>query len=91
MHSFEHASGVVIHHNGDHSGFAKVMIPARIIDKKQLSSDVIYLDSHGNLWINDVIPARVIADYGFDATINQAITALENLEPSQYNPETQEI
>lgn len=79
MHSYHHPSGINVHHNGDNSGNAKITIPASIIDKRRLS-EIVYLDEDGNLWI-DLIPARVIADFSYDATINHVISILEQLEP----------
>lgn len=81
MHSFHDApSGINIHHNGDYSGEAKIVIPASVIDKRSLS-DLVRLDTRGNLWIDDLIPAAVLVRFAHDAVMQRMIAALENLEP----------
>ena len=78
MHTFHHeTTGVTIHHNGDYSGAAKVMIPARIIDGVPLS-EIFDMDEHGNLWIN-VIPAAALAALSYDATLSRVVSAIESL------------
>jgi hypothetical protein len=83
MHSYHHPSGINIHHNGDYSGGTKISIPASLIDHVKLS-DIVYLDDEGNLWINNIIPAEAIADFGFGAAINHVISTLEQLERPQH-------
>lgn len=84
MHSYHHLdTDIIIHHNGDYSGQSKIMIPASIIDKHDLS-EIVHLDEHGNLWIEDVVPAVVLADFSYDATISHVISALENLDPPKH-------
>lgn len=84
MHSFTHKNtGVTIHHNGDFSGEAKVIVPAALIDGKPLS-ELVELDDQGNLWIN-VIPAIALAAVSHTATIDQIIGMLERMPlPTEY-------
>lgn len=79
MHSFHHqSSGVNIHHNGDYSGEAKIMIPASIIDGKPLSG-LVELDADGNLWVD--VPCVALVAFSFAAAITKVINVIEDVGP----------
>lgn len=83
MHSFTHENtGVTIHHNGDYSGEAKIMIPARYLNDRPWE-EIFDVDSHGTLTIN-VIPAAALAALSHSAVISQVISAVENLPEPQH-------